>query len=61
MCNGHDPRDPLSLPRVEGCERGLGTYAEALAGMRVAVVADWGGAVVAPAMWELLRGVGRRS
>ncbi len=56
VCNGHDPRDPLSLPRVEGYERGLGTYAEALAGMRVAVVADWGGAVVAPAMWDLLSG-----
>ena len=23
--NGHDPRDPLSLPRVDGWERGLGT------------------------------------
>ena len=25
VANGHDPRDPLSLPRVEGWEAGLGT------------------------------------
>jgi aspartyl-tRNA(Asn)/glutamyl-tRNA(Gln) amidotransferase subunit A len=54
VCNGHDPRDPLSLPRVDGYERGLGTHVDALRGQRVAVVADWGGAVVAPVMWELL-------
>jgi aspartyl-tRNA(Asn)/glutamyl-tRNA(Gln) amidotransferase subunit A len=54
VANGHDPRDPLSLPRVEGYERGLGTSLESLAGLRVAVVPDWGGAVVSPAMWELL-------
>ena len=54
VANGHDPRDPLSLPRVEGWEAGLGTLADALRGLRVAVVADWGGAVVSPAMWELL-------
>ncbi len=54
VANGHDPRDPLSLPRVEGWEAGLGTLGEALHGLRVAVIADWGGAVVSPAMWELL-------
>ena len=54
VCNGHDPRDPLSLPRVEGWERGLGTHIGELAGRRVAVVADWGGATVSPVMWELL-------
>ncbi len=54
VANGHDARDPLSLPRVEGWEAGLGTLGEALRGLRVAVVADWGGAVVAPAMWAHL-------
>ncbi len=54
VCNGRDPAEPLSLPRVEGWERGLGTHADELRGRRVAVVADWGGATVAPAMWELL-------
>jgi aspartyl-tRNA(Asn)/glutamyl-tRNA(Gln) amidotransferase subunit A len=54
VTNGHDPRDPLSLPRVDGWERGLGTHLEELRGARVAVVADWGGAVVSPVMWELL-------
>ena len=54
VANGHDGRDPFSLPRVEGWERGLGSHADALRGLRVAVVADWGGAVVSPAMWERL-------
>jgi aspartyl-tRNA(Asn)/glutamyl-tRNA(Gln) amidotransferase subunit A len=54
VCNGHDPREPLSLPRVEGWEAGLGTYRDDLRGMRVALVPDWGGAVVSPAMWEAL-------
>ena len=60
VVNGHDPRDPLSLPRVEGWEAGLGTLTEALRGLRVAIVADWGGAVVSPAMWDVLLGRGRR-
>jgi aspartyl-tRNA(Asn)/glutamyl-tRNA(Gln) amidotransferase subunit A len=54
VANGHDARDPFSLPRVDGWEAGLGTHADDLRGRRVAVVADWGGAVVSPAMWELL-------
>jgi aspartyl-tRNA(Asn)/glutamyl-tRNA(Gln) amidotransferase subunit A len=54
VSNGHHPTDPLSLPRVEGWENGLGTYSDALSGARVAVVGDWGGAVVSPVMWELL-------
>lgn len=54
ICNGHDARDPLSLARVEGWEEGLGTHTASLRGQRVAVVADWGGAVVSPAMWESL-------
>lgn len=54
VCNGHDPRDQFSLPRVEGWEAGLGTFGDALRGLRVAVVPDWGGAVVSPAMWSVL-------
>lgn len=54
VTNGHDPRDPLSLPRVGGWEAGLGTHLDSLRGARVAVVDDWGGAVVSPIMWELL-------
>lgn len=54
VANGWDPREPLSLPRVGGWEAGLGTHLDQLRGKRVAVVADWGNAVVSPAMWELL-------
>lgn len=54
VVNGHDPADPLSLPRTEGWEAGLGSHRETLRGLRVAVVRDWGGATVSPVMWELL-------
>lgn len=54
VCNGHDPRDPLSLPRTDGWETGLGSHLDELRGLRVAVVPDWGGATVSPVMWELL-------
>jgi aspartyl-tRNA(Asn)/glutamyl-tRNA(Gln) amidotransferase subunit A len=54
VANGHDATDPFSLPRVEGWEAGLGTLADDLRGRPVAVVADWGGAVVSPAVWEQL-------
>jgi aspartyl-tRNA(Asn)/glutamyl-tRNA(Gln) amidotransferase subunit A len=54
VCNGRDPREPLSLPRVEGWESGLGSHLDELRGTRVALVPDWGSAVVSPAMWELL-------
>jgi len=46
VANGSHPRDPFSLPRVEGFEAGLGSYQ--LAGMRVAVLTDFGGGVVHP-------------
>ncbi len=52
--NGHAASDPFSLPRVEGWEAGLGSHIQELRGLRVAVVADWGGAVISPAMWALL-------
>src|SRR6476659_1994095 len=54
VCNGHDPREPLSLPRVEGWEAGLGQRVEELSGVRVAVVSDWCAAVVSPVRWEWL-------
>ncbi len=54
VCNGHDARDPLSLPRVEGWEAGLGSHLGELRGARVAVVPTWGDATVSPIMWELL-------
>ena len=54
VCNGRDPREPLSLPVVDGWERGLGTHLDELRGKRVVVVPDWGAAVVSPVMWELL-------
>lgn len=52
VCNGHHATDPLSLPRTSGWEDQLGTID--VAGLRVAVVPDWGGAVVSPAMWDVL-------
>ena len=52
VCNGHHSADPLSLPRTDGWEAGLGSVP--VRGLRVAVVPDWGGAVVSPAMWEVL-------
>ena len=61
VANGHHPTDPLSLPRVGGWEAGLGTHGDELRGLRVAVVADWGDAVVSPVMWELLAGRRRAS
>lgn len=54
VCSGHDARDPLSLPGRVNWESQLGSFSEALRGLRVAVVPDWGGAVVSPAMWEVL-------
>jgi aspartyl-tRNA(Asn)/glutamyl-tRNA(Gln) amidotransferase subunit A len=54
VCNGYEARDPLSLPRVEGWETGLGTHLDGLQGARVAVVPTWGSATVSPIMWELL-------
>jgi aspartyl-tRNA(Asn)/glutamyl-tRNA(Gln) amidotransferase subunit A len=54
VCNGYEARDPLSLPRVQGWESGLGSNLDALRGARVAVVPTWGNATVSPIMWELL-------
>jgi aspartyl-tRNA(Asn)/glutamyl-tRNA(Gln) amidotransferase subunit A len=48
VCNGYDPHDTLSLPRVEGYEAGLGTHRDALRGKRAIVAVDLGVAVVNP-------------
>jgi aspartyl-tRNA(Asn)/glutamyl-tRNA(Gln) amidotransferase subunit A len=53
VTNGHDPRDPYSLPRVEGWEAGLGTHD--LAGLRVAISPDLGTAVVRPEVAETVQ------
>ena len=58
VANGHHATDAMSLQRTSGWEAGLGSYGESLTGMRVAIAPDWGGAVVSPAMWELLLEVG---
>ena len=54
VSNGFDPRDPLSLPRVEGWERDLGSFVDQLRGKRAAIVVDIGDAVVAPEVAELV-------
>ena len=58
VCNGFDPRDPLSLPRVDGWEAGLGNHGEALRAARIAFAPSWGNAVVSPPMWDLLEELG---
>jgi len=58
VCNGFDARDPLSMPREEGWEAGLGSHLDALRGARVAFAPTWGNATVSPMMWELLEAAG---
>ena len=56
VCNGFDPRDPFSLPRVEGWEAGLGQ--QELRGLRVAVVPDLGGCIVRPEVMDMVQEAG---
>jgi aspartyl-tRNA(Asn)/glutamyl-tRNA(Gln) amidotransferase subunit A len=58
VCNGHDPRDPYSLPRVDGWERDLGSHLDDLRGMRVAIAPTLGAAVVRPEVEERVRAAG---
>ncbi|MBM3637840.1 MAG: amidase [Actinobacteria bacterium] len=58
VCNGFDSRDPLSLPRVDGWESALGTVP--VRGLRVAIVRNWGGAIVSPEMWQRLEETAER-
>jgi len=46
VCNGFDPRDTLSLPRVSGWETQLGSFD--LSGKRAVVSVDLGAAIVEP-------------
>ncbi|MEM7091782.1 MAG: amidase [Actinomycetota bacterium] len=47
VTNGFDARDPLSLPRVDGWEAGLGGHLDDLANSSAAVIPAFGDAVVA--------------
>jgi Asp-tRNA(Asn)/Glu-tRNA(Gln) amidotransferase A subunit family amidase len=48
VCNGYHPGDPLSLPRVQGWEAGLGTHLDELRGLRVVIAPTLGNAVLHP-------------
>ncbi len=50
---GYDPRDPFSLPRVDGWEANLG--ARSLKSLRVAVAPNLGNAVVHPEVERIVR------
>ncbi len=54
VCNGHDPRDTLSLPRVFGWEEALGTLRGELAGKRAVISVDLGSAVVSSRVASLV-------
>lgn len=54
VANGADARDPFSLPRIDGFENDLGAGIGDLRGLRVAIVADLGCAVVAPETEEIV-------
>lgn len=54
VCNGYDPRDTLSLPRVSGWEAALGTLRGSLARKRAVVAVDLGTAFVNPAVAEMV-------
>jgi aspartyl-tRNA(Asn)/glutamyl-tRNA(Gln) amidotransferase subunit A len=58
VCAGFDPRDPYSLPKVEGWERHLGT--SDLSGKRAVVVPDLGSAVVLPEVADLVVSAGEQ-
>jgi aspartyl-tRNA(Asn)/glutamyl-tRNA(Gln) amidotransferase subunit A len=57
-CNGFDQRDPLSLPRVEGWETGLGSHD--LSGRAAAIVVDLGVAQVRPEVAEVVAAAAER-
>lgn len=54
VTNGFDARDPLSLPRVDGWEAGLGTHLASMRGLRAAVITDFGNSVVADETIEIV-------
>ncbi|MCH7789106.1 MAG: amidase [Acidobacteria bacterium] len=52
IANGHDARDPFSLPRVVGYEDGLGS--SDITGLRCGIVTNFGGASVSSEVTELV-------
>lgn len=50
VTNGFDSRDPSSLVKVSGYEANLGSYGDELRGKRVALMVDFGGAYIVPAV-----------
>jgi Asp-tRNA(Asn)/Glu-tRNA(Gln) amidotransferase A subunit family amidase len=56
VCSGYDPRDPYSLPRIDGWERGVGT--RDLSGLTAVIAPDLGSAVVRPEVEALVREAG---
>jgi aspartyl-tRNA(Asn)/glutamyl-tRNA(Gln) amidotransferase subunit A len=56
VCSGYDPRDPYSLPKVDGWERDLGS--RELKGRRAAISPDLGTAVVRPEVAEMVTAAG---
>jgi Asp-tRNA(Asn)/Glu-tRNA(Gln) amidotransferase A subunit family amidase len=56
VCGGHDPRDPYSLPKIDGWERDLGT--RDLRGLRAVIAPDLGSAVVRPEVSAAVREAG---
>jgi len=58
VVTGYDPRDPYSLPKVEGWEHRLGSYPGDMPGRTVAIVPDLGVATVNPAVASMVREAG---
>jgi Asp-tRNA(Asn)/Glu-tRNA(Gln) amidotransferase A subunit family amidase len=56
VCSGYHPRDPYSLPRVDGWERDLGT--RDLRGLSAVIAPDLGNAVVLPEVEARVREAG---
>jgi Asp-tRNA(Asn)/Glu-tRNA(Gln) amidotransferase A subunit family amidase len=56
VCSGYHPRDPYSLPRVDGWERDLGT--RDLLGLSAVIAPDLGNAVVLPQVEARVREAG---
>lgn len=54
VCNGHDQRDTLSLPKVDGWEAGLGSLRDGLKGKRAVISIDLGSAVVSARVASLV-------
>jgi aspartyl-tRNA(Asn)/glutamyl-tRNA(Gln) amidotransferase subunit A len=56
VCSGYHPRDPYSLPRVDGWERDVGT--RDLRGLSAVIAPDLGNAVVLPQVEARVREAG---